>query len=301
MIDAARDGKLKALWAIGYDIFLSNANANKTKVDMSGLELVIVQDMFMTETARAFGHVFLPAASSFEKDGTFMNAERRVQRVRKAIQPRGNSKSDWEIICDLARAMGKGDFFDFHSATEIWDEVRAVWKGAAGITYERIEHQGLQWPCVSEDDPGTEILHVAAFTKDVRTKLRRIKFRPTPEVISEEFPFLLTTGRTLYQFNAGTMTARTPNSELRPTDLLLMNPVDAERLLLEDDQAVRLSSRYGEAMLPLRVSNRVREGELFSTFHTPEIFLNRITSPHRDRYVQSPEYKVVAVRVEGIN
>jgi len=121
MIDAARDGKLKALWAIGYDVFLSNANAHETKRSMSNIELVIIQDLFMNETAREFGHVFFPAASSFEKDGTFMNAERRVQRVRKAIEPIGDSRSDWEIVCDLAREMGQGEFLDFDSAEEIWN------------------------------------------------------------------------------------------------------------------------------------------------------------------------------------
>lgn len=301
MVDAARDGKLKAMWVIGYDVFLSNANANETEKAMRNLELVIIQDMFMNETAREFGHVFFPAATSFEKDGTFMNGERRVQRVRKAIEPRGNSKSDWEIVCDLARAMGKAEFFDFHSAEEIWDEIRTVWTGAAGITYDRIEQDGLQWPCVDEDDPGTEVLHVDAFNIGTRTELRRIKYRPTPETISDEFPLLLNTGRSLYHFNAGTMTERTPNLELRPTDLLMVNPVDAESLLLSDGESVRLWSRYGEAELPIQITNAVRQGELFTTFHTPEIFLNRVTSPFRDRYVQSPEYKVTAVRIERIS
>ena len=298
MMDAARYGALKALWAIGYDIFLTNPNANETAKAMHSLELVIIQDMFMNETARKFGHVFFPAASSFEKEGTFMNAERRVQRVRRVIEPRGNSKSDWEIICDLARAMGKSEFFNFHSAKEIWDEVRSVWDGASGITYERIEEVGLQWPCFSEEDPGTEVLHVAGFDKRDRTPLRRIKYRPTAETVSKEFPFLLTTGRSLYQFNAGTMTSRTPNSVIRPTDLLLMNPLDAENLYLKDGDSVCLTSHYGEAVLPLLLSTTVRKGELSATFHSPEIFLNRVTSSHHDHYVRSPEYKIAAVRIE---
>jgi formate dehydrogenase major subunit len=300
MIDAAESGKLRALWTIGYDLFLSSPNANETEGALRSIELVIIQDMFMNETAREFGHVFLPAASSFEKDGTFMNGERRVQRVRKALEPRGNSRSDWEIICDLAGAMGKSRYFDFKSAEEIWDEVRAVWKGAAGITYDRIERAGLQWPCLSEEDPGTETLHIESFATSDRTSLRRIKYRPTKETVSAEFPFLLTTGRTLYQFNAGTMTSRTPNLELRPTDLLLMNPSDAQTLQLTTGESVRVASRYGEAILPLQVSTIVKKGELFSTFHTPEIFLNRVTSSYRDRYTQAPEYKVAAVRVERL-
>jgi formate dehydrogenase major subunit len=300
MIDAARDGKLKALWTIGYDLFLSSANANETERALRSLELVIIQDMFMNETAREFGHVFFPAASSFEKDGTFMNGERRVQRVRRVIEPRGNSRSDWEIICDLARAMGKNEFFEFYSAEEIWNEVREVWKASAGITYDRIEQEGLQWPCLDEDDPGAQTLHVNSFEKAVRTELRRIKYRPTPETVSVEFPFLLTTGRSLYQFNAGTMTLRTPNRELRPSDVLLINPSDAETLGLKTGESIRLTSCYGEAILPLELSSIVKEGELFTTFHTPEIFLNRVTSSNRDRYTQAPEYKVVAVRVESL-
>ena len=190
MIDAARDGKLKALWAIGYDIFLTNADANATEEALRSLEFVIVQDMFLNETAKEFAHVFFPAASSFEKDGTFMNAERRVQRVRKAIEPRGNSRSDWEIICDLAHAMDKGAFFNFNSAEEIWNEVRTVWKNANGITYERIETQGLQWNCPDENHSGTEVLHVESFALGKRAALRRVKYRPTKEIISQEFPFI---------------------------------------------------------------------------------------------------------------
>ena len=298
MMDAASAGKFKALWVIGYDVFLTNANAKETERAMRALDLVIIQDMFMNETAHKFGNVFFPAASSFEKDGTFMNAERRIQRVRKIVEPRGASRSDWEIICDLARAMGNEKFFNFHSAEEIWNEVRAVWGAASGISYDRIERQGLQWPCLTEDDPGTEVLHARTFDKRQRTELRRIKYRPTPEITSDEYPFLLTTGRSLYHFNAGTMTLRTPNSELRPIDLLMMNPFDAERLLVRSGEPVRITSRHGEATMPVEVSSNVIKGELFATFHTPAIFLNRVTSPNRDRFVQSPEYKVSAVRIE---
>ncbi|CAN5445161.1 formate dehydrogenase subunit alpha [soil metagenome] len=297
MIDAARDGKLKALWAIGYDVFLSNANAHETKKSMSNIDLVIIQDMFMNETAREFGHVFFPAASSFEKDGTFMNAERRVQRVRKAIEPIGDSRTDWEIVCDLARVMGKGEFFDYNSAEDIWNEIRRVWPGASGISYERIKLNGIQWPCISDDDPGTTILHSESFNVGKQAALRRIKYRPTPEILSEEFPFLLTTGRSLYQFNAATMSARTKNIELRPSDLLQINPIDAEELGLKDGQNVKLQSRYGEAVMPVEISKIVKKGEVFSTFHTASIFVNNITSPVRDRIVHAPEYKVTAVRL----
>jgi formate dehydrogenase major subunit len=215
------------LWAIGYDVLFTNPRASETRRALAGLDFLVVQDLFLNETAREFGHVFLPACSSFEKDGTFMNAERRIQRVRAAIEPLGQSRPDWAIVCDVARAMGKSDGFAFTGPEAIWDEVRRVWPAAAGITYARIEHEGLCWPCPAEDHPGTGILHRDAFPHGVRARLEPIAFAPTPEQVDATFPFLLTTGRTLYQFNAATMTGRTLNVVLRPTDLLEMAADDA--------------------------------------------------------------------------
>ena len=297
MMDAAAAGKLKALWAIGYDIALTNANATATEQALRSLDLVIVQDMFMNETARQFGSVFLPAASSFERDGTFMNAERRIQRIRKAIEPAGQSRPDWEIICAVAKAMDNGEFFSYDSAEEIWNEIRSVWPAGRGITYERLDDGGLQWPCPDDDHSGTEVMHADSFPVG-RAALRRVHYRPTDEVVDDEFPFLLITGRTLYQFNAGTMTMRTANVNLRATDMLDISPGDAKRLNLKEGETVRIRSRYGEATLPIRITSTVKAGELFATFHTAEVFLNRVTGPHRDRYVKSPEYKVTAVGIE---
>jgi formate dehydrogenase major subunit len=301
MMDAAEQGRFKALWAIGYDVLLTNANAAATRRALASMELVIVQDMFLNETARDYGKVFLPAASAFEKDGTFMNGERRIQRVHKAIEPTGSAKSDWEIICALAGAVGKGDLFNYRSAEEIWNEVRRVWKAGSGISYKRIDRAGIQWPCPSDDHPGTQILHGESFPIGKKAALRRIPYRATLEVVTEEFPFLLTTGRTLYQFNAGTMTLRTRNVELHPADFLDISPQDAERLEVRDGEKVHLRSRYGDACLPVRVNVAVKPGELFATFHTAEVFLNKVTSPYRDRYVLAPEYKVTAVRIEKIS
>lgn len=299
MMDAAAAGKLKALWTIGYDILLTNANARSTEQALRSLDLLIVQDMFMNETAR-LATVFLPACSSFEKDGTFMNAERRIQRVRKVMEPRGQSRPDWEIICHLARAMRKGEFFDYSSAEEIWAEIRSVWPAGRGITYERLNKAGVQWPCFDESDTGETILHRETFASGKTTSLRCIPYRPTKETVSEDFPLLLMTGRTLYQFNAGTMTRRTPNAELQESDYLDISPGDADRLQLKDDERIRIYSRYGEATMPLRISPTIRSGELFASFQTAEIFLNHVTSPHRDRYVKTPEYKVTAVRIEKV-
>jgi predicted molibdopterin-dependent oxidoreductase YjgC len=408
MIDAAASQNLKALWAIGYDVALTNPDSNATKAALAKLDFIVVQDLFLNELARGFGHVFLPACSSFEKDGTFMNSERRVQRVRRVIEPMGHSKPDWEIICEVAKTLqrsagfrpgasedteragsetarvktGHSEFmdddrtppsrthlistglqpgdlaakaipaasaassrpvkavetaltpadgntglkpganenpdspagyeslprpasrgdgcsgFDFRSPEEIWNEVRAVWKAGAGIRYARLEHAGLQWPCPDEAHPGTTILHTQSFPHGPRAALQPVEFRPTAETPTAEFPLLLTTGRTLYQFNAGTMTRRTPNATLRGSDTLDIAPADAERLALRDGDRVRVCSRHGEAVMPVRLDPRVKPGELFATFHAAEIFLNQLTSPHRDRVVMTPEYKVVAVRVE---
>jgi formate dehydrogenase major subunit len=301
MLDAAEEGHFKALWAIGYDIFLTNPDAHAARRGLQRLDLIIVQDMFLNETAREFGSIFLPAASSFEKDGTFMNAERRVQRVRKAIEPVGASKPDWEIICDVARAMGKGSLFSFSSAKEIWNEIRSVWKAGAGISYERLERGGLQWPCPTEDHPGTQVLHAETFPGGKRAGFRQVEYRATGETADKEYPFTLITGRTLYQFNAGTMTSRTANRLLRPHDCLDISAEDARKAGLSNGARVRIRSRYGQAILPIRIDESVQPGELFATFHTPEVFLNYLTSPRRDSYVSTPEYKVTAVRLEKIS
>jgi formate dehydrogenase major subunit len=298
MMDAAAAGKLKAMWVIGYDVALTNADTNSTERALRSLDLLIVQDLFLNETARKFGSVFLPAVSSFEKDGTFMNAERRIQRIRKAIEPAGQSKSDWEIICAVAKAMDKTELFNYNSAEQIWNEIRAVWPAGGGITYARLNDGGLQWPCPDEHHPGTKVLHTGSFSNGNQAALRRIPYRPSKEVTTEEFPFLLITGRSLYQFNAGTMTMRTANVELRPNDLLEISAGDAAQLQLQNGERVRIRSRYGEAIVPIRITSAVQAGELFATFQTTEVSLNRLTSPLRDRYVKTPEYKITAVRIE---
>ena len=298
MIDSAAEGKLKALWAIGYDVGLTNPNANRTLSALRNIDFVIVQDMFLNELAQACGSVFLPVASSFEREGTFMNSERRIQRVRKALDPPGEARPDWEIICELARAMGKGDFFAFHSAEQIWNEIRGVWSAGRGITYTRLEHGGLQWPCPSEEHPGTTILHQGSFPIGARAELKCVEFTPSTETPSAEFPFTLITGRSLYQFNAGTMTMRTNNLELRPNDTIDISKGDAARLSLVNGEWVQVCSRYGEVVMPIRVSPSVKTGELFATFHTPGVFLNRLVGPGRDRVTHTPEYKIVAVQIQ---
>ncbi|NDA68777.1 MAG: formate dehydrogenase subunit alpha, partial [Verrucomicrobia bacterium] len=250
---------------------------------------------------KEFGDVFLPAASSFEKDGTFMNGERRIQRVRQAVPPQGEARSDWEIVCDIAKLMGKGEHFAWKSAEEIWNEVRSLWPEAAGITYARMDKQGgLQWPCLDENDPGTSTLHTDHFTHGKTTALRRIEYVAPPKLTTKEFPFLLTTGRNLYQYNAATQTARTPNDGIHATDYLQLSPTDATKLGLTDGEIVRLRSEQGSADLPVKISDHVKPGEIYTTFHSTRIHLNQITTSHRDRYTKTPEYKITAVCIEKL-
>jgi formate dehydrogenase major subunit len=291
---------LKALWVIGYDVLLTNANARNTARAFEAMDFVVVQDLFMTETARRFGSVFLPACSSFEKDGTFMNAERRIQRVRRAVPPAGSSKPDWEIIGHVARAMGHPEGFAFQSVEDIWSEIRAGCAGARGMTYERLERVGLQWPCPDELHPGTPILHVDTCASGDRAPLSLIDYQPTSEQTTPKYPFLLTTGRSLYAFNANTMTGRCRTRELRPADRLEMAQTDADMAEVRNGDAVRLISRYGSAVLPVHISAAIRAGDLFATFHTADIFLNNVTGSQRDRTAGTPEYKVTAVRIERV-
>lgn len=301
MIDAAAAGSLKALWVVGYDILATLPNMNETREALSKLEFIVVQDLFINETARHFAHMVLPAASAFEKDGTFMNSERRIQRVRKAVTPPGEALPDWKIVQEIAARMGHGPSFSFASSEAIWNEIRALWPDGRGIAYDRLEAGGLQWPCRSETDPGTEIMHVAQFAHARAAPLRCIDYIPSEEVTDDEFPFLLMTGRDLYQFNAGTMTMRTDNAKLRPTDTLDMAPSDAARLGLQAGARVCVRSRHGEAQLTLRLDEGMKTGEVFATFHDPENVFNRVTSPHRDRVVHAPEYKLTAVAVERLD
>ncbi|GJI93612.1 formate dehydrogenase subunit alpha [Duganella caerulea] len=298
MMDAAASGRFKAMWVIGYDIYLSLANANRSGQSLRQMELVVVQDLFMNETAREFGHVFLPAASVFEKDGTFMNSDRRVQRIRQAVQAPGDARPDWWIIQQLARRMGHASGFEFDGPQAIWDEVRAVWPAGAGLSYARLESESIHWPCPSEQHPGTPVLHTGQFAHGPRAALACIPALAPAEQCDSDYPLLLTTGRVLEHFNAGTMSYRTPNAALRPADVLDMTQNDASRLGLQDGEPVRVTSRYGSAVLPLHVCERVKPGELFTSFHRADLLVNRLTSPHRDRQVHTPDYKVTAVRVE---
>ncbi len=267
---------------------------------MERLDLLVVQDLFLNETAERTGDVFLPAAASFEKDGTFMNGERRIQRVRRVVDPPAGTRSDGEILCALAAALGRGHLFRYGSAEEIWHEVRQVWGAGAGITYTRLDAPGgVQWPCPTEDHPGTAILHADTFgALGPRATLRTVDYRPPPEQPSADMSFVLVTGRTLSQFNAGTMTGRSATWQLHPTDLLEVAPADAQRLGLTDGDPVHVHSRYGDATLPAALTDRIPPGTVFATFHDPAAAVNCLTGDHRDTITNTPAYKRTTVRLE---
>lgn len=300
LLDRSREGKLNGLYLIGYDVFLTMPNSKEIGDAFKNLELVVIQDLFMTETGKKFGTIFLPASSGFEKEGTFMNSERRVQMVNKIVKERGASKTDWEILSLLASAMGHKDGFSFKNSEEIWNEVRELWPDASGISYARINEHGIQWPCKTGDDNGTEILHKDAFKIGKKAALESIDFRPTTEKTSKQYPFTLITGRNLFLFNAGTMSLRSSIESFHPFDVLEISPQDAKKYKLKNGEKLKISSHYGETTISAEISDRVNPGELFSTFTSPDIFINQITSSHRDNHVGTPEYKVTAVSIEKL-
>ena len=286
MMDAALAGSLQSLLLIGNDVLLSHADTHHTEAALARLKDLIVVDLFMNESARRFGTVFLPAASSFEVDGTFMNGERRIQRVRAALPPPGECKGDMEILALLAAKLGRPDALAFTSASEVWEEIRQVWPAGAGITYARLEAEGgLQWPCPDENHPGSAVLHGERFPMGVKTTFRPLGYRPSLEVPDALHPFLLNTGRMCEHFNAATMTARTQNHQLAPDHLVEIHPQDAENLGITQGGTVEITSRHGSFRGQAWVMDKDRPGELFAVFHRVEAEVNRVTGQGRDAVV----------------
>ena len=300
MLDEAHAGRMKSLLMIGYDVYFSNPNAHWTHEAMKKLDSLIVVDPFLTKTAEAFATVVLPAVTSFEKDGTFMNGERRIQRVRQALAPFGEAKNDSEIVSALAQQLGIKKGFEFLDASQIWDEIRMLWPAVFGITYERLEKGGLQWPCPTLDSPGVEVLHTNSFSGFEKAKVRGIAYRPTAQRESSDYPLILNTGRSLNHFNVATMTGRTRNRELMPDDLLEIHPEDAASYGVQDGEKVCIESQYGKFVSTAWVTSKVRRGELFTTFHSWDSFVNHAIGTGRDPVTGTPEYKVTAVRVRSL-
>jgi formate dehydrogenase alpha subunit len=298
MFDGACNGTFKALYIIGENSVLSQPNSNHVIKALSSLDFLLVQDIFLTETAK-LADVVLPAASFAEKDGTFTNTERRFQRVRKAIEPVEGSLADWEITCRIAEEMG-GKGFDYQHPSQIMDEIATLAPCFGGINYERLEKGGLQWPCPSVDHPGTPILHTKQFACR-KGKLTPLKYRPSEELPDKDYPLLLTTGRRLFHYHTGTMTRKTDGLNLfMGRERVQINPADAEKLGLGNDDAIKVISRRGEVKAGVEITRVVPPGVVYMSFHFAETPTNMITSCAVDPVTQTPEYKVCAVRIEKI-
>jgi formate dehydrogenase alpha subunit len=295
MMEAAVKGSLKALYIMGENPMISDPDLNHLEPGLKKLDLLVVQDIFLHETGEC-AHVVLPSAAWGEKDGTYTNTERRVQRIRKAVDAPGQALTDWEIISRLAGKMGAGWSYD--SPQSIMEEIHATTPSYGGITYDRIEHRGLQWPCPTREHPGTPILHKDAFTRG-KGLFSAIEHTPPAEVTDAEYPYILTTGRILYQYHTATMSRRSNGLVSRTPDAFVeINPEDAGKLNLKQGDRLTISSRRGTIQANADISDKCARGVVFIPFHYSEAAVNRLTNAKCDPIAKIPEYKVCAVRIE---
>jgi formate dehydrogenase major subunit len=296
MIDAALDGSFKGIYIQGEDIVQSDPDTQHMTAGLAAMECVVVHDLFLNETA-SYAHVFLPGSTFLEKDGTFINAERRINLVRKVMAPRAGY-ADWEVTQLIARAMGAD--WNYKHPSQVMDEIARTTPTFAGVTFERLERGSLQWPVNDQAPHGTPTMHVDGF---VRGKGNFIitEYVPTDEKTGPRFPLLLTTGRILSQYNVGAQTRRTDNVVWHQEDLLEIHPHDAEQRGVKDGDWVRLASRTGETTLRAKVTERVAPGVVYTTFHHPATQANVVTTDYSDWATNCPEYKVTAVQVTPSN
>ncbi len=293
MFEAALDGSFRGLYIQGEDFVQSDPNTNHVAAALSAMECVVVQDLFLVETAR-FAHVFFPGASFLEKDGTFTNAERRISRVRKVMEPLAGL-ADWEVTMRLAQALGYPMHYSHPS--EIMDEIARLTPTFHGVSYEKLDRLGsIQWPCNEAAPEGTPTMHVGSFVRG-KGKFYLTEYVATSERSTSRYPLLLTTGRVLYQYNVGTQTRRTGNVAWQAEDRLDIHPDDAESRGIADGDWVGVSSRAGETVLRASISGRLARGVVYTTFHFPETGINLVTTENSDWATNCPEYKVTAVEV----
>jgi len=296
MMDAAHHGDLKALYILGENPMLSDPDITHVEHALNNLEFLVVQDLFLTETAM-LADVVLPGASFAEKDGTFSNTERRVQRVRKAVEPVAG-KADWEVISEIMTLMGYPH--NYCSASDVFDEIASVTPQYAGMSYTRLEQGGLQWPCPTADHPGTKYLHSGKFSRGLGV-FTAVDFEPPAELPDEEYPFVLNTGRRLYHYHTGTMTRRAKGlSIIYGEEFIEINPADACKLGIAEGDLVKVSSRRGSITVKANVTDRVPQGMVFTSFHFSETAVNFLTNTARDPIAKIPELKVAAVKVEKV-
>ncbi len=295
MFPAAHAGKLKAMLIVGENPLVSDADLNHAEKCLRRLEFLVVQDIFLTETA-ALADVVLPSACFAEKEGTFANTERRVQRVRKAVEPPGQAREDWRIICDLAGRMGYP--MTYADSREIMEEIRRVTPSYAGIGYERIEAEGLHWPCPNAEHPGTPILHREQFTIG-RGVFHAIEWLPPAERADDDYPLYLTTGRVLYHYHTGTMTMKTEGlNAIAPDCFVEIAPADAQAHGVAEGALVTVASRRGRIRARVHVSPKAVAGTVFLPFHYAQAAANRLTNAALDPVCGIPEFKVCAVKLE---
>ena len=296
IFDAAAEGKINAIYLVGENPMLSDPDAKHVEEALKNLEFLVVQDIFLSETAK-LAHIVLPAASFAEKDGTFTNTERRVQRGRKALETKGDSKPDWWITCQIAKRLG-GNGFDFDNPSQIMEEIAQLTPSYGGISYGRLENGGLQWPCPTEEHPGTPILHTERFTRG-KGRFIPLDYKPSQEQPDDDYPLILTTERSLYHFHTGTLTRRVEGLYvLKGEEQMEMNPGDAQNLGVADGELVRIISRRGEVTARAKVTENSPPGVVSMSFHFTETPTNQLTNPALDPVAKIPELKECAVRVE---
>ena len=295
MLEAAAEGKLKAMFIMGEDPVMSEPHAGFVREALRRLDLLVVQDIFLSETAK-LADVVLPASCFAEKDGTFTNTERRVQRVRKAVDPPGEAREDWRIIIEISNRLGYP--MDYASPEEIWNEFAPLAPAFSGISYDRIDQAGLQWPCPTPDHPGTRFLHAERFTRGLG-KFHSVQHMPPYEEPDAEYPWLLTTGRTLYHYNVATMTRRVHGiAKKSPECFVEISPKDLEKLGAEHGQMLRISTRRGSVPARALATDRVKPGRIWMPFHFAEASANELTVDAYDSVTRTAEYKVAAAKVE---
>ena len=296
MLDAAVDGSYRGIYIQGEDILQSDPDTHHVSSGLAAMECVVVQDLFLNETAR-YAHVFLPGSTFLEKDGTFINAERRIGMVRRVMQPK-NGYADWEITLLIAKAMGME--WTYTHPSQIMDEIARLTPTFAGVSFDRLDKESLQWPVNDKAPQGTPIMHIGTFVRG-KGNFLITEYVPTDEKTGPRFPLLLTTGRILSQYNVGAQTRRTSNTVWHQEDRLEIHPHDAEQRGIRDGDWVRLASRSGETSLRGKITDRVAPGVVYTTFHHPDTQANVITTDYSDWATNCPEYKVTAVQVSPSN
>lgn len=297
MMQAAQRGKVRALYILGENPMVTDPDVGHVEKALASLDLLVVQDIFLTETA-ALADVVLPGVCFAEKEGTFTNTERRVQRVRRAVEPPGEAKQDLEIIAELSRRLGYT--MPATLPEEVMREIASLTPSYGGITYGRLEEAGLQWPCPHPEHPGTPVLHVGSFPRG-KGKFTPVEYLPPDELPDEEYPYVLSTGRLLYHFHSGSMTRRSKSLEEKVgRGWVGVNPRDAKALKLKEGDAVRMTSRRGTLVSHAHITPQLQPGVVFATFHFAEETANLLTNPALDPKSKIPDLKVCAVKLETV-